>query len=124
MKTRVILVVAMLLGLLFLLSGGTKLAEVRGPGMHTRDFESWGYPVWFMYVVGLWEVIGGAMLLAPSMRFYGAVLLSLDMLGAVVTNLRAGELNRAPFPLVLLILVVWIASTLRPAGARPGGAVV
>ena len=99
------------------------MAEIRGPGMHTADFESWGYPLWFMYVVGMWEVIGGVLLLMPSVRFYGALLLTVDMLGAVITVVRTGQANKVAVPLVLLILLAWIASTLRPAGARPGGAV-
>lgn len=98
------------------------MGEIRGPGMHTADFESWGYPLWFMYVVGAWEVIGAVLLFLPSMRFYGALLLSIDMLGAVITVIRSGQPPKAIFPAVLLILTVWVASELRPPGARPGGA--
>ena len=114
---RTVLVVSILLGLLFLLSGGSKMAEIRGPGMHTADFQSWGYPLWFMYVVGAWEVIGGVLLLVPSTRFYGASLMSVDMIGATVTTAHASQFNKLAFPLILLILLLWVAASLRP-GAK------
>ena len=59
--------------------------------MHFKDFQEWGYPIWFVFVVGAIEVAGAGLLLIPALRFYGALLLAADMLGATVTHLGPGR---------------------------------
>jgi len=62
------------------------------------------------------------LLLAPlagfacKARFYGALLLAVDMLGATATHLKAGQMNRFPVPLVLGILFSVVAYLVRAAG--------
>jgi len=53
MKGKVLPVV---LSLVFLASGGAKLA---GLEFEIVAFERWGYPLWFMYFTGVVEVAGG-----------------------------------------------------------------
>ena len=53
-------------------------------------FEEWGYPTWFLYMIGVFETVGGGILLIPKARPYGALLLALVMLGAVITRLIHG----------------------------------
>ncbi|MBI1930713.1 DoxX family protein [Candidatus Poribacteria bacterium] len=113
-KNLVTLSVSVLLALVFLGSGGSKLAGVR---MHIENFARWGYPNWFMYVTGLVEVAGAALVLVPATRFYGAALLVCTMLGAIVTHLKAGELAMLPPPFVLLVLAGLVAWVRRPKGA-------
>ena len=61
-----------LLGVLFLFAGGTKLI---GTQMHVEHFALWGYPSWFRLFVGAWEVGCGLLLLIPRYSFYAATCL-------------------------------------------------
>ena len=113
-----------LLGLLFLETGQSKLFN---PQMHLKDFEEWSYASWFISVVGVIEVVGGVLLLAPltgfssKTRFYGALLLAVDMLVATATHLKAGQMNRFPVPLVLCILCLLVAYFVRAVDKAKGG---
>ena len=44
-----------ILALVFLASGGAKLA---GLDFEIQAFTRWGYPIWFMYLTGVAEVAG------------------------------------------------------------------
>lgn len=103
---------SVLLGIAFLGAGGTKLA---GMETHVEHFAGWGYPNWFMYVTGLFEVTAGILLLVPKTRLYGAGLLMAVMIGAAITHLRAGEMARLPVPIVILLLAVFLAWASRPS---------
>lgn len=61
-KKMTLLALSVFLALLFLLAGGSKLFA---PEMHFKDFQEWGYPIWFIFVVGAIEVAGAALLLIP-----------------------------------------------------------
>ena len=99
-----------LLGLLFLAAGGAKLWN---PAAHAEKFAHWGYPLWFVYATGLIEVVGGIGLFIPVGRLYGVLLLSMTMIGATVTHLRAGEMSAFPVPLVLLLGLLTLAWTMK-----------
>ena len=117
-KNVVATIIAVLLALAFLTAGGTKLAGVQ---MHFEQFARWGYPSWFVYVVGLVEVAGAILVLIPATRFYGAALLAINMAGAAFTHARAHEWSSLPAPMALLFLAVIVAWYRRPAaGLRSG----
>lgn len=101
---------SLLLALLFLLAGGSKLFA---PELHFNDFQSWGYLLWSIWVIGMVEVGGALLLVLPQMRFFGAVLLAANMLGATVTHLRSGQMNRFPVPVVLCGTCLLIAYRVR-----------
>ena len=112
-KNVVIKILSILLALVFLAAGGSKLT---GTEMHVESFESWGYPGRFVYVTGLIEVVGALLLLFPKTRLYGGAIIICVMLGAIVTHVMASEFDRIGAPGVLLVLaavVVW-------AGRGPG----
>ena len=48
-------------------------------------FEQWGYAAWFATVIGIAEIMGGALLLIPRTAPYAAALLIAIMLGAFYT---------------------------------------
>ena len=102
----VVTILSVLMGAFYLFAGGTKLA---GLPMHVEHFAHWGYPAWFMYVIGTMETASAAMLFVPKLRFFGAALIVCDMLGAVVTHVRADEMSRIPMPAILLALAVFLA---------------
>ena len=110
---RVNPMVSGLLAIVFVLAGGSKLA---GAKMHLENFARWGYPAWFVYVVGLVEVAGAVLVVIPRTRFYGAVLLAANMAGAVFTHLKSAELALVPPPLALLVLAALAAWWSRSPG--------
>jgi uncharacterized membrane protein YphA (DoxX/SURF4 family) len=53
-------------------------------------FMRWGYPVWFLFLIGGLEFGGGIAILIPRLAGYGALVLAIVMLGALVTRLIHG----------------------------------
>jgi putative oxidoreductase len=103
-----------LLGLFFIMAGGKKLL---GQEAQIDSFFRWGYPLWFLYLIGAIELVGGISLLIPQLRFFAILILSVTMIGALVTHYRAGELAAVPVPVILLILLLILAWMM---GGSPG----
>src|SRR5579862_4305175 len=99
-----------LAALAFLAAGGSKLAGA--PAM-VEMFARLGAGQWFRYLTGILEVIGAVALLFPKAAFYGAVLLAVVMVGAIVAHLTVLGGNPTP-PFVLLVIVGSIAYLRRP----------
>ncbi len=110
MKEIIKKILWVVLGLLFFVAGIDKLV---GDPNQVRHFAEWGYPLWFLYIVGIVEVGGGISLFISQVRFYGVLLLSATMVGAAVTHLRAGETGAFPVPVVLLLLLITLAWSMR-----------
>jgi hypothetical protein len=104
--------VAWLLAALFAFFGATKLA---GADAQVARFEAWGYPLWFMYVVGATEVASALALLSRRTAFYGAAALVGLMIGGAATHLVAGEVMQAPLPIVTAAAAGLVALLRRPA---------
>ena len=105
------------------MAGGKKLL---GQEAQIDSFFRWGYSLWFLYFIGAIELVSGICLLIPQFRFFSALVLSISMVGAVITNLLAGEMAAVPVPLALLVLLLILAWTMRPprgktrSGNSPG----
>jgi putative oxidoreductase len=108
-----------LLGFFFIMAGGKKLL---GQEAQIDSFFRWGYSLWFLYFIGAIELVSGICLLIPQVRFFSVLVLSITMVGAVMTHLRAGEMAAVPVPLVLLVLLLILAWTMRrlPGKTRSG----
>jgi len=102
LKKAMVASLAALLALVFLVAGGSKLLN---PESQVESFARWGYPPWFMFVTGFMEVTGAVLLFVARVRFIGAVLLGVTMIGAFFTHWQAGESGAIPVPLVLLALI-------------------
>lgn len=113
-QTYAVYAVMALLTLGFLLFGGGKLA---GQQMNIDNFTRWGYPIWFMYLTGLIEVVGAVLLWPQRTRLIGALLLVGTMLGAILTHVINGEAAFAAMPAVLLLLAAFVAWSNRPRQA-------
>ncbi len=100
-------------GLLALFFVAMGLPKMLGLGGWAGRFAAWGYPPWFVVVVGVGEIGGAVMLLVPQLARPGAAGLSVIMLGAVATHLLYGEHARIVVPLILLTLLILVA------GRRP-----
>ena len=98
-------IVSYSLSMLFLFVG---LAKLWGPQMIGEQFAAWNLPPDFMYTVGVVEVIAGFLLMMPSGRAIGAVLLAIIMIGAGITHFFAQQYAAIAVPAVLFALLAWI----------------
>ena len=76
------------------------------PDQVVNNFQSWGYPAGFHYVVGVLELLGAiGLLLAPFAR-KAAMFLAVMMVGALGTHVIHPPLMAGVQSLVLLIFCV------------------
>ncbi len=97
------------------------LTKVTGSPEMLDAFQAWGYPAWFAYLVGATELLGATLLMIPhrnvkgaSLRFHGALLLTVILLGAIGTHIVHAEYLEALVPLALLVPVLSLAATAKP----------
>lgn len=80
-----------------------------------------GYPVFFVYILGFWKVLGGTTILIPGfprVKEWAYAGIAFDLSGAAATNAVSGMAVWHAFaPLILLVLAV-ISWALRPS-VRP-----
>ena len=79
------------------------------------NFERWGYPHGFVYLIGAVEALGVLLLLSPRTAGYGAILLIGTMVGAVATHLMNGEAAYIGMPLLftaILAAILWARTPL------------
>lgn len=101
---------SILLPLLFLFSGGAKLA---GLEFEVMAFERWGYSLWFMYFVGAVEVAGGIGLLLGRLSVLAGVCLAVMMIGAIITHILHAEWGMLIAAMVIFTLLVAYTVTRR-----------
>jgi len=73
-------------------------------------FKKWGYPLWFMRVLGLTEIIGSILMLFNSTRIYGIAIFPVILAGALYTHLKNKEPDDVKKPVFvgLLLLVIFL----------------
>ena len=112
----VLWIVQALLALLFLFAGGTKLIlsieQMQAMGSPNQIV----FPALFVRFIGVCEVLGALGLILPGIFRVGPGLtplaatgLIIIMVGAIVTTLKSGDVAPALFPLVMLILLAFVA---------------
>ena len=74
-----------IIGIMFIITGTLKLAHY--DPMSEKLFGIAAYPTWLFYVVGLFELGGGALLLMKKTRLYGAAMIIVVMIGALFTHM-------------------------------------
>ena len=77
-------------------------------GLWALMFRNFGFPVWFLFLIGALEVGGAVLLIWPRTTFYGALSLATIMVGAIIT-MRAHPRN-LPQPIVALLLCSVVAA--------------
>ena len=89
-KNVIAWVLSGLLALGFIMSGATKLLGVE---MQIKNLESWGYPLWFRFPIGLTEIVFAIALLIPGFRKITIYGIFIWTIAAVMTHLQAGQAN-------------------------------
>lgn len=97
-------IVTILLALIFLASGSAKLASLE---FELAAFARWGYPLWFMYLTGVIEVLGGLLLLVPLLSALVAAGLGAFMIGAVATHAVHAEWPMLVLATAIMALGFW-----------------
>ncbi|MGE0589476.1 MAG: DoxX family protein [Cyclobacteriaceae bacterium] len=80
-------------------------------GFWGPTFLRWGFPVWFLYLVGFLETAGGILILIPKARFFGAMTISAVMFGALITRFIHGlSLDDGFYIFFIAVCCLYIAS--------------
>lgn len=102
-KTKNIIawILAGLLAFAFIGSGITKLLGVE---MQIKNLESWGYPLWFRFPIGLTEIAFAVALLIPKYRKITIYGIFIWTIAAVITHLQAGQANMIVGPILFSVI--------------------
>ena len=70
-------------------------------------FTDIGFGLWFMYLTGTLQIIGGLLMIVPRTALLGAALLACTMIGAILTHLFLLDtgVGGAVFPAGFLLLI-------------------
>jgi putative oxidoreductase len=107
-------VVQVLLALAFL---GAASGKLLGKPEMVGLFEVIGIGQWFRYLTGLLEATGAVLVVIPRTRFFGAALLGVVMIGAVLTHLFV--LHNPPTAPAVLLVLAGIVAWGRRDGLKP-----
>jgi putative oxidoreductase len=120
-RTIAIWALRVVLGVIFLGIGATKLA---GTAQTVQYFAAIGWGQWFRYLTGLLDVVGSALLFVPRRTFYGAAVLACSVGTATLISISLlrgdplwGGREMTLVPLILTVLVVVLAWLTRPRWA-------
>ena len=111
--TIVVWVLQVLTSCLFLFSGASKLF---GVAEMVNFFAQVGFGQWLRYFLGVLEVVSAVALFFPRQAFYGAVVLSVSLVGHIV--IHAAVLHRPAAFLVMLLAVTLLIAYLRRPSAN------
>ena len=105
-------VVYLLSALLTFGIGVSGVQKLLGAQTWIDQFNTFGYPLWFMYLIGVLQVVGVIGLWLPRTRAWAAAGLGIIMLGAAFSNFRIGAYTFIIPNLVLIVfavLVIWFS---------------
>lgn len=91
--------------IIFVLAGLSKIID---PTASYERFVEWGYPGWFSTVIGFVELSCGIALMFPALTGLAAMVLGMDMLGAIFTHARAEEWGIIATPALLFLAMVYL----------------
>jgi len=93
-----------LAGLLSLAFIGAGISKLIGVEMQIKNLESWGYPLWFRFPIGLSEVVLAIALLIPKYRKLTIYAIFIWTVVALFTHLQAGQANMIGGPILFSVI--------------------
>jgi putative oxidoreductase len=106
------IVLQVLLGLMFLMSGVMKF----GAKQHVEGFKHYGYPQGFRIITGLVEIIGAAGMIVgiwyPINATLAGLWLGVTMLGAAITHIRVKDPAKLAIPSIVLLILSIVVTVL------------
>ena len=112
MKNKVIFVVSLLFGLMFINSGLNKFLNYMPvpkdlPEQMVKVGDAFMVIGWLMPLVGFIEIIGGIFFIIPKTRALGAIVIFPVMIGILLTHIVSAP-SGLPIALILLAINLWV----------------
>lgn len=112
MKNKILFVVSLLFGLMFINAGLNKFFQYMPmpkdmPESMMKVVEAFGAIIWLMPLIALVEIIGGILVIIPKYRALGALMIFPVMVGIMLTNIFNAP-SGLPIALTLFAILVWI----------------
>jgi uncharacterized membrane protein YphA (DoxX/SURF4 family) len=101
-----------LAGLLAFAFFGSGVSKLMGVEMQVKNFDSWGYPQWLRYPIGITEILFAIGLLMASYRktvVYGVFVWAIVAIG---THIQAGQVSMVGGPIffsVFAAAILWVS---------------
>ncbi len=111
MKKKILFVVCLLFGLLFINAGLDKFFHYMPmpkdmPENMMKMFGAIMEVKWLMPLLGIAEIVGGVLIIIPKYRALGAVIIFPVMVGILLTTISVS--SGLPMALILLAVLAWI----------------
>ena len=112
MKNKILFVVSLLFGLMFINSGLNKIFQYMPmpkdmPENMVKLVEAFATITWLMPLIAVVEVIGGVLVIIPKYRALGAIMIFPVMVGILLTHMFNAP-SGLPIALVLTAVLAWI----------------
>lgn len=112
MKNKILLVVGILFGVMFINAGLNKFLNYMPvpadlPEDMMKMMGAFMQIAWLMPLIAVAEIAGGILFMIPKYRPLGAIVIFPVMIGIVLTNLTAAP-SGLPIALVLLAINLWV----------------
>jgi putative oxidoreductase len=113
MKQKILFVLSLLFGLMFINSGLNKFFNYMPydpkdiPEAMMKDMVAFMEIVWLMPLIGIAEIIGGVLFILPKTRALGAIVIFPVMVGIVLTHSIVAP-AALPIALVLFAINLWV----------------
>lgn len=112
MKNKILFVLSLLFGLMFINSGLNKFLNYMPmpdhlPEKMVKAMSAFMEIGWLLPLVGVAEIVGGLLIIFPKTRALGAVIIFPVMVGIFLTNIVQSS-QGLPIALVLGVILVWI----------------
>ncbi|PSL34643.1 DoxX family protein [Chitinophaga ginsengisoli] len=112
MKKKILFVVSLLFGLMFINAGLNKFLNYMPPpkDMPEKMMEVMGAFMkitWLMPLIGLAEIVGGILVIIPKTRALGAIIILPVMVGIILTNITVAP-SALPIGLALFVINIWL----------------
>ncbi|KAB2869779.1 MAG: DoxX family membrane protein [Bacteroidales bacterium] len=112
MKKKILLVIGILFGLMFINSGLNKFLNYMPvpddlPAEMVKLMTAFMTIGWLMPLVAVAEIVGGALFMIPKFRALGAIVIFPIMVGIVLTHIFNAP-SGLPIAIVLLAINIWV----------------
>lgn len=112
MKNKILFVLALLFGLMYINAGLDKFLHYMPipkdmSEKMLKSFEAFMQIGWLMPLVGLAEIIGGVLFIIPKTRALGALIVLPITLGILLTN-TVTDTSGLPIALPLFLINIWV----------------
>lgn len=112
MKRKIIFVLSLLFGLMFINAGLNKFFNYMPPPENLPEnlqkaFKAFSDIGWLMPLVGVFEVLGGLLFIFPRTRALGALVIFPVMIGIMLTN-TVTDTSGLPIALVFFAINLWV----------------